>query len=688
MASAQNIQLLQGALFLIDNTGPCPTGKKYRNFIDAAIAHHLTRHTYYYQDRGRPGAKNTKRATARKFRNSLQALWEDVKTESRGRKVSDRVEALFTLKSEAIMPRALKMYGYDPATFSETDLPGFVDDGGDKLESREQMQTTSTPAPEAQQAHTPTISPKRKSDFADEPQQHATKRVRTEEPIADTDHQIRPSHMSRSTEELLSVPVMRAEEDSQSSDETQLQAVKRPHTFQGPIADAGRTGFSSRMPRCGPCIQSKKACDRQRPCGRCRAAGIGLEGCIAAEAPGVPGRGELRAVSQNNDATSQSNVETNHSSFRSIQAPLPGPSVGLKRGPESSDESQEQAEKRPRLDHPIEITSSEYSYIVRLRCKRCSRAGMDNCDRQRPCGNCKAAGIDIQGCGGGKKNTERHVGVDPDTRTMSNVTGPRSNHEFQSVTTNRSQGMPRDDADAPGSTDANDARASLGKRKRGIIDTGIETGDGKVQTALVSGQPASPKRQATRSSVKDSSFGGQRRPAALLPESTTSSAPDDKHDNTESNQSDDDFGRMLEQAQKKPDFDLGAFVEQLQDLKRYVEQGALGIISCIGDVHNALCPLDPEPSEQLRTLYVRCFGAEWENDSSKFCKFGGFAMPQNTMSLISAFLYDKIMSQPASRKDLAQDLMAQLQASGSTGRSILQALDWPKRGKSGSDCFR
>ena len=125
MASGQNSQLAQGALFLIDSTGPCPTGKKYRTFIDAAIAHHLTQHTYYYQDRGRPGAKNTKRATFRKFRNSLQALWENVKPESRGRKDRDRVEALFTLKSEAITPRALRTYGYDPETFSETDLPVF-----------------------------------------------------------------------------------------------------------------------------------------------------------------------------------------------------------------------------------------------------------------------------------------------------------------------------------------------------------------------------------------------------------------------------------------------------------------------------------------------------------------------------------------------------------------------------------
>jgi hypothetical protein len=37
----------------------------------------------------------------------------------------------------------------------------------------------------------------------------------------------------------------------------------------------------STKPRCQRCRKSKKGCDRQRPCGRCKDAGIGLEGCIS-----------------------------------------------------------------------------------------------------------------------------------------------------------------------------------------------------------------------------------------------------------------------------------------------------------------------------------------------------------------------------------------------------------------------
>jgi hypothetical protein len=39
----------------------------------------------------------------------------------------------------------------------------------------------------------------------------------------------------------------------------------------------------SSKPRCQRCRKSKKGCDRQRPCQRCKDAGIGVEGCISEE---------------------------------------------------------------------------------------------------------------------------------------------------------------------------------------------------------------------------------------------------------------------------------------------------------------------------------------------------------------------------------------------------------------------
>ena len=37
----------------------------------------------------------------------------------------------------------------------------------------------------------------------------------------------------------------------------------------------------SSKPRCQRCRKSKKGCDRQRPCSRCKDAGIGVEGCVS-----------------------------------------------------------------------------------------------------------------------------------------------------------------------------------------------------------------------------------------------------------------------------------------------------------------------------------------------------------------------------------------------------------------------
>lgn len=39
----------------------------------------------------------------------------------------------------------------------------------------------------------------------------------------------------------------------------------------------------SSKPRCQRCRKSKKGCDRQRPCQRCKDAGIGVEGCVSEE---------------------------------------------------------------------------------------------------------------------------------------------------------------------------------------------------------------------------------------------------------------------------------------------------------------------------------------------------------------------------------------------------------------------
>jgi hypothetical protein len=49
--------------------------------------------------------------------------------------------------------------------------------------------------------------------------------------------------------------------------------------FQSPLGEDEED--LSTKPRCQRCRKSKKGCDRQRPCGRCKDAGIGIEGCVS-----------------------------------------------------------------------------------------------------------------------------------------------------------------------------------------------------------------------------------------------------------------------------------------------------------------------------------------------------------------------------------------------------------------------
>jgi hypothetical protein len=101
--------------------------------------------------------------------------------------------------------------------------------------------------------------------------------------------------------------------------------TKKPASIAGPMTPASlpasrkpsivsNTGFSlgpgedeqpdlSTKPRCQRCRKSKKGCDRQRPCGRCRDAGLPAEMCISEdEGNGRKGRyGRHMGVPVKND---------------------------------------------------------------------------------------------------------------------------------------------------------------------------------------------------------------------------------------------------------------------------------------------------------------------------------------------------------------------------------------------------
>jgi hypothetical protein len=85
----------------------------------------------------------------------------------------------------------------------------------------------------------------------------------------------KPKHVASSS--VGRVPIMPASTPSQSRKTSTASTLNFQHQLGADEEDL------SSKPRCRRCRKSKKGCDRQRPCQRCKDAGIGIEGCISEE---------------------------------------------------------------------------------------------------------------------------------------------------------------------------------------------------------------------------------------------------------------------------------------------------------------------------------------------------------------------------------------------------------------------
>ena len=124
----QQVQVAQGALFLIDNIGSPPPNADFRLFMNNAIADHLKRHTYYYQQRNLPGRVNRRRVTSNWMREWFKTLLGKVsgslhQSELQGENAAEKL--LRRRTTQGFSAEVLSKYGYDKATFSEADLPGY-----------------------------------------------------------------------------------------------------------------------------------------------------------------------------------------------------------------------------------------------------------------------------------------------------------------------------------------------------------------------------------------------------------------------------------------------------------------------------------------------------------------------------------------------------------------------------------
>lgn len=108
-------------------------------------------------------------------------------------------------------------------------------------------------------------------------------------------------------------------------------------------------------------------------------------------------------------------------------------------------------------------------------------------------------------------------------------------------------------------------------------------------------------------------------------------------------------------------------------------QGATDVVlSTIGQIHNIASPLQPDPSGPLRDLYARCWGPRWRQMCARQIDQRFFRMPKVTMSVLSAFLCEKVLTQRARLEELAGNVV---KIGGSLGEALLEEVDVSTRGE-------
>jgi hypothetical protein len=121
--------------------------------------------------------------------------------------------------------------------------------------------------------------------------------------------------------------------------------------------------------------------------------------------------------------------------------------------------------------------------------------------------------------------------------------------------------------------------------------------------------------------------------------------------------------------------DTSALTTELGKLKQRTSDDTYDVLDCIAlQLSQYPAALDPDPPQRLLSLYVRCWGKDWEQLRSKCTRDWALPAPQVLMSLVSAFLYDNVLDQDASLLDDLERLRrtASLDGSSETIRNFLQ----------------
>lgn len=103
------------------------------------------------------------------------------------------------------------------------------------------------------------------------------------------------------------------------------------------------------------------------------------------------------------------------------------------------------------------------------------------------------------------------------------------------------------------------------------------------------------------------------------------------------------------------------------------------VLSSIGKIRNTPSPLQPKPSDPLKALYARCWGSGWDKVRVLQGDKGFFTTPQVMTSLLSAFLYDRVVIQGARLQDIVSNVV---EMGGSLGQALLEECHISTRGES------
>jgi len=119
----------------------------------------------------------------------------------------------------------------------------------------------------------------------------------------------------------------------------------------------------------------------------------------------------------------------------------------------------------------------------------------------------------------------------------------------------------------------------------------------------------------------------------------------------------------------------------MKSLYSAIQQATDAILKSIGQIRNTPSPLHSEPSGALEDLYARCWGPQWEEVRVRQVGDHVFTTPQVTASLLSAFLYEKVLTRGVRLEEVISNLM---EMGGSLGEALLKEFDVSSRGESDS----